>query len=69
MVRAWEGFHYKQDWQALQQRGMRQNFSWQKSAKEYITLYKSIRGLPDEVEEPELKPLSNQKLASLTVEL
>jgi starch synthase len=25
MVRAWEGFHYKQDWQALQQRGMSQD--------------------------------------------
>lgn len=55
MVRAWEGFHYKQDWQALQQRGMRQNFSWKNSAKEYVTLYNSIYGLPDEVEESEEK--------------
>jgi starch synthase len=47
MVRAWEGFHYKQDWQALQQRGMSQEFSWHKSAQEYVSLYKSILGLPD----------------------
>lgn len=68
MVRAWEGFHYKQDWQALQQRGMSQNFSWQKSAKEYIQLYKSIRNLPDEVE-PAKSELSQPQLASLTAEL
>ncbi|MBV8888000.1 MAG: glycogen synthase GlgA [Chroococcidiopsidaceae cyanobacterium CP_BM_RX_35] len=58
MVRAWEGYHYKQDWQALQQRGMSQDFSWEKSAKEYVKLYKSIYGLPDgeqqQLEQPEL---------------
>ncbi|MBV9388434.1 MAG: glycogen synthase GlgA [Chroococcidiopsidaceae cyanobacterium CP_BM_ER_R8_30] len=58
MVRAWEGYHYKQDWQALQQRGMSQNFSWEKSAKEYVKLYRSIYGLPDEeqqqLQQPEL---------------
>lgn len=68
MVRAWEGFHYKQDWRSLQQRGMSQNFSWQKSAKEYIQLYKSIRNLPDEVE-PAKPELSQPQLASLTAEL
>jgi starch synthase len=42
MVRAWESFNYKPQWQALQQRGMDSNFSWNKSAIEYETLYKSI---------------------------
>ncbi|HAX89408.1 MAG TPA: glycogen synthase GlgA [Cyanobacteria bacterium UBA11370] len=50
MVRAWEGFHYKDRWQALQQRGMRQNFSWDKSAVQYIRLYREILGLPPEDE-------------------
>jgi len=56
MVRAWEGYHYKQNWQALQQRGMSQDFSWEKSAKEYVKLYGSILGLPDEVEEQSKQP-------------
>ncbi|MDB9527124.1 glycogen synthase GlgA [Oscillatoria sp. CS-180] len=45
MVRAWEGFQYKDKWQALQQRGMRQNFSWSKSAAEYVRLYSEILGV------------------------
>ncbi len=52
MVRAWEGLRYKQDWQALQQRGMQQDFSWYQSAKEYVKMYNSIYGITDEVEEP-----------------
>jgi starch synthase len=56
MVRAWEGYHYKQNWQALQQRGMSQDFSWEKSAKDYVKLYKSILGLPDKVEEQSRQP-------------
>ncbi|MEM7724749.1 MAG: glycogen synthase GlgA [Cyanobacteria bacterium P01_A01_bin.45] len=50
MIRAWEGFRYKDAWQKLQQRGMSQDFSWDKSAKEYVKLYKSMLGLPDEDE-------------------
>lgn len=42
MVRAEESFHYQPQWQALQQRGMETNFSWDKSAQEYEALYKSI---------------------------
>ncbi len=48
MVRAYEGFHYKDYWRALQQRGMRQNFSWDKSAVEYIRVYRELLGLPPE---------------------
>jgi starch synthase len=56
MVRAWEGFHYKDYWGELQKRGMSQNFSWENSAKEYDHLYRDIKGLPLEDPEPEKKP-------------
>jgi starch synthase len=45
MVRAWEGFRYKDAWAALQRRGMRTNFSWDKSAIEYIRVYSEIIGV------------------------
>lgn len=50
MVRAWEGFRFKEQWTTLQQRGMRQNFSWDKSAKQYIRTYREVLGLPPEEE-------------------
>jgi starch synthase len=53
MIRAWEGFRFKPQWQELQKRGMSQNFSWYESAKEYDKLYKSIYGLPAEEPTPE----------------
>jgi len=53
MVRAWEGFHFKPQWMELQQRGMSQNFSWNLSAKQYVNLYRSILGLPEEEENSE----------------
>jgi len=45
MIRAWEGFSYKEPWQALQKRGMAGDFSWDTSAKQYIDLYRSIPGM------------------------
>jgi starch synthase len=42
MVRASEGFNYKTQWQALQQRGMESDFSWNRSAQAYEALYKSV---------------------------
>lgn len=45
MIRAWEGYRYKEAWQALQKRGMSQNFSWNKSATEYVRLYSEILGI------------------------
>ncbi|WP_026100573.1 glycogen synthase GlgA [Synechococcus sp. PCC 7336] len=45
MVRAWEGFQYKDAWRALQQRGMAQDFSWARSARDYIKVYGYIMGL------------------------
>lgn len=44
MVRAWEGFHYKDRWQELQQRAMQQDFSWEKSAQEYEKMYQQLSG-------------------------
>ena len=58
MVRACEGFRFKDQWHELQKRGMRENFSWDQSAYEYIKMYKSLLGLPEEEivaeKEPEL---------------
>ncbi|MEL7084063.1 MAG: glycogen synthase GlgA [Cyanobacteria bacterium J06597_1] len=45
MVRAWEGFQYKDAWRALQVRGMMQDFSWTRSADEYIKIYGYVMGL------------------------
>jgi starch synthase len=44
IVRAWEGFHYKDRWRTLQQRGMATDFSWDKSAQQYVDLYRSMLG-------------------------
>ncbi|WP_051358122.1 glycogen synthase GlgA [Rubidibacter lacunae] len=46
MVRASEAYRFPDKWQRLQQRGMRQNFSWEKSAVEYVRMYKEVLGLP-----------------------
>ncbi|NEO33602.1 MAG: glycogen synthase GlgA [Symploca sp. SIO3C6] len=56
MIRAWEGYRYKPQWQSLQQRAMRMNFSWDKSALEYIKMYRDILGLPPEPTEVEQSP-------------
>jgi starch synthase len=44
LVRAWEGFRYKNEWKTLQQRAMAKDFSWDKSAVQYIELYRDILG-------------------------
>ncbi len=58
LIRAWEGFHYKPQWQELQQRGMRTDFSWEKYAQEYMKIYRRAAGLPEaeplEEQQPEL---------------
>ena len=56
MVRAWEGFRFKDAWRKLQQRGMAVNFSWDKSAIAYIKLYRDVLGLPAEEPEPSEQP-------------
>lgn len=52
MVRASEAYRFHDKWQELQKRGMQQDFSWTKSAKEYVKLYNSILGITEEPEEP-----------------
>lgn len=63
MVRASEGFIYKDKWQELQQRAMSQNFSWLSSALEYIKMYKEILGRTTELTSDEQEKLG--KLAAL----
>ncbi|WP_267384835.1 glycogen synthase GlgA [Cyanobacterium sp. uoEpiScrs1] len=58
MIRAWEGFRFKKDWQKLQQRCMSQNFSWYKSTAEYIRIYKSVVGQPPELSKAEYNKLN-----------
>ena len=53
MIRAWESFRYKQDWQKLQQRAMTQDFSWYKSALEYLKIYKQITGQSEQLSDEE----------------
>jgi starch synthase len=53
MIRTWESFRYKQDWQKLQQRAMTQDFSWYKSAWEYLKIYKQITGQSDQLSDEE----------------
>ncbi|MCC0179397.1 glycogen synthase GlgA [Waterburya agarophytonicola K14] len=60
MVRASEGFLYKDKWQELQKRAMSQDFSWVKSALEYIKMYKEMLG-----QSPELSPEEAAKLKLL----
>ncbi len=40
MVEAIEAFKYKDNWKGMQKRAMSTNFSWTKSAKEYVELFK-----------------------------
>jgi starch synthase len=56
MIRAWEGFHYKDRWQELQQRGMAEDFGWEKSAREYIKVYHRAIGLPEDADTTEEQP-------------
>lgn len=51
MARTAEAFRFKDQWGTLQQRGMRQDFSWDKSAQDYVKMYREILGLPPEEEE------------------
>ncbi|MFN7554780.1 glycogen synthase GlgA [Microcystis sp.] len=53
MIRTWESFRYKQDWQKLQQRAMTQDFSWYKSAWEYLKIYKQITGQSEQLSDEE----------------
>ncbi|ASC73300.1 Glycosyltransferase Type 1 [Halomicronema hongdechloris C2206] len=64
LVRAWEGFHYKDAWQALQKRAMAQDFSWTKSAVEYVKLYSDILGVPWQEQVPQAKAASKEEVVA-----
>ncbi|MFN6185113.1 MAG: glycogen synthase GlgA [Microcystis sp.] len=53
MIRTWESFRYKQDWQKIQQMAMTQDFSWYKSALEYLKIYKQITGQSEQLSDEE----------------
>lgn len=46
MVRATEAYRFQPQWRALQQRGMLQDFSWEKAAHSYSEIYHRLAGLP-----------------------
>ena len=58
MVRACEGYRHKNQWKELQTRDMQQDFSWRKSALEYIKMYKEIVGLSTELTAEEQENLA-----------
>ncbi|MBE9159775.1 glycogen synthase GlgA [Nodosilinea sp. LEGE 06152] len=59
LIRAWEGYRFKDAWRALQQRAMEQDFSWDKSAVDYVKLYSEMLGLDfnDQLPKPQLAPV------------
>jgi starch synthase len=46
MERAKKAFANPSHWKTLQSAGMRQDFSWDRSAREYVKLYENARGRP-----------------------
>ena len=64
MVRAWEAFQFKADWRKLQQRGMAKEFGWDKSAVEYVKLYRDLLGLPDS--DAAAVPIASGETAAVT---
>jgi starch synthase len=48
LVRAWEGYHYQEYWQALQERAMKTDVNWEQPSLTYNRLYNSILDLPSE---------------------
>ncbi|PZV08695.1 MAG: glycogen synthase GlgA [Leptolyngbya sp.] len=60
LIRAWEGYRFKDSWRALQQRAMEQDFSWDKSAVDYVKLYSEMLGIDfrDQLPQPELPPIA-----------
>jgi len=51
MVQAIETFKYKEDWRGIQKRAMSSNFSWSKSANEYIDLFNKAINFNNESKE------------------
>ncbi len=45
LLRAIACYQQKKEWRALQRNGMRRDFSWNKAAAEYISVYQSLLGI------------------------
>jgi starch synthase len=65
MVRAGEAFRFQVQWQALQQRGMGADFSWEKSAQVYDQLYRQVLGLPAMETPPSIEAPASMSPAKL----
>ncbi|MBF2056280.1 MAG: glycogen synthase GlgA [Cyanobacterium sp. T60_A2020_053] len=55
MIRAYEGFRFKDAWQKMQARAMTQDFSWYQSAVDYIKMYREVINEPTELTAKEEK--------------
>ncbi|HSM84005.1 MAG TPA: glycogen synthase GlgA [Nodosilinea sp.] len=62
LIRAWEGYRFKDAWRALQRRAMGQDFSWDKSAVDYVKLYSEMLGLDyrEQLPQPKLATAPGQ---------
>ena len=69
MVRANEAFRFKPQWAELQKRGMSQDFSWDKSAEEYIRTYYEVLGLSPELDTELLPEVSLEVKPEIKVEI
>ncbi len=47
IVRSWEAYRHTASWQELQQRAMRADHSWTRSALEYDAMYREVKGVKE----------------------